>query len=232
MKKNDLIFLAATLALLAPFVLCTAVYEGYTAFNAAHPYVMAFLKFGILATAGEAIGLRIKTGSYNEKGFGLIPRAIVWGLLGVWIAAVMKILSSGVPLFAEALGIEGITEAMRGGLSPLKFVGALLISLTMNTTFAPVFMTLHKITDTHILENGGSLRALVRPIPVGRIIASLNWKVQWEFVFKRTIPLFWIPAHTITFLLPPHYQVLCAALLGVMLGILLSVAAVMGRNRK
>ena len=111
-----------------------------------------------------------------------------------------------------------------------KFIGALLISLTMNTTFAPVFMTLHKITDTHILNNGGSLRALVRPIPMRRIISSLNWEVQWGFVFKKTIPFFWIPAHTITFLLAPQYQVLAAAVLGVMRGILRSVAAVAGRK--
>ena len=136
---------------------------------------------------------------------------------------------------------EGIVNSVKytveklGGPMPdpqtlLKFIGALLISLTMNTTFAPVFMTLHKITDTHILNNGGSLRALVRPIPMRRIISSLNWEVQWGFVFKKTIPFFWIPAHTITFLLAPQYQVLFAALLGVMLGILLSVAAVAGRK--
>lgn len=229
MKKDDLIFLTATLLLFSPFVACKQVYNGYTTFNAVHPYMTAFLKFGILATAGEAIGLRIKTGSYNEKGFGLLPRAIVWGMLGMWIAAVMKILSSGVPIFAETLGFRGITESMRGGVSPLKVLGAFLISVTMNTTFAPVFMTLHKITDTHILNNGGSMRVFLQPVPVGRIISSLDWKVQWNFVFKRTIPLFWIPAHTITFLLPPQYQTLSAALLGVMLGILLSVAAVMGR---
>ena len=171
------------------------------------------------------IGLRIKTGRYNEPGFGILPRAVVWGFLGVWIAAMMKTLSIGVPAVAESCGIEGVAAAMKGELTPLKFIGALLISLTMNTTFAPVFMTLHKLTDTHILHNGGSLRALVRPIPMRRIISSLNWEVQWGSVFKKTIPFFWIPAHTITFLLAPQYQVLFAALLGVMLGILLSVDA-------
>ena len=50
------------------------------------------------------------------------------------------------------------------------------------------------------------------------------------FVFKKTIPFFWIPAHTITFLLPGQYQVLFAALLGVALGIILSIAAVMSRK--
>lgn len=230
MKTKDLTFLAALAVVLSPFFLCPAVYAGYEAFNAAHPYITAFLKFALLATAGECVGLRIKTGSYSEPGFGILPHAVVWGLLGIWIAAAMKVFASGVPLFAEGLGIEGVTEAMKGDLSSTKFLGALMTSIAMNTTFAPIFMTIHKITDTHILANGGSLRALIRPIPVGAILAGLNWQVMWGFVFKRTIPLFWIPAHTITFLLPGELQVLFAALLGVMLGILLSVAAVKSRR--
>ena len=48
---------------------------------------------------------------------------------------------------------------------------------------------------------------------------------MWGFVFKKTIPLFWFPAHTVTFLLPPSGRVLCAALLGVALGVLLALAA-------
>jgi hypothetical protein len=54
--------------------------------------------------------------------------------------------------------------------------------------------------------------------------------VQWGFVFKKTIPLFWFPAHTITFLLPAHLQVLFAAVLSIFLGIILSVAAVLNKN--
>ena len=230
MKTSDFLFLAGAAALLAPFFLCPALYDAYTACNAAHPYLLAFLKFGILSTAGEAIGLRIKTGRYNEPGFGLLPRAVVCGFLGIWIAAAMKVFASGVPLFAQTLGLEEVPAAMRGALSPMKLLGALLVSTAMNTTFGPVFMTFHKISDTHILAHGGSLRALLRPIPVGRTLASLNWQVQWNFVFKKTIPLFWIPAHTITFLLPPNYQVLFAALLGVALGVLLSLAAVASRK--
>ena len=95
----------------------------------------------------------------------------------------------------------------------------------MNGIFAPVFMTFHKITDTHILACGGSLRALLTPIPMARILTQLNWSAQWHFVFQKTIPLFWVPAHTITFLLPSEARVLFAALLGVALGVLLAVAA-------
>ena len=89
----------------------------------------------------------------------------------------------------------------------------------------------HRITDTHILNCGGKLTSLVTPIKFGDIISSLNWKVQWNFVFKRTIPLFWIPAHTITFMLPAAYQVLFAASLSIVLGLLLSIAAVMSNNK-
>ena len=98
-------------------------------------------------------------------------------------------------------------------------------SVTMNSIFAPVFMTFHKITDTHILATGGTLRGLFTPIPMGEIMQNLNWRVQWGFVFKKTIPFFWFPAHTITFLLPGEMRVLFAALLGVALGVILAVAA-------
>ena len=119
---------------------------------------------------------------------------------------------------------------MKGPLCPEKVLCAFMISVMMNTTFGPVFMTIHKITDTHILNCRGRLRALITPIPFGEILSGLNWKVQWNFVFKKTIPLFWIPAHTITFLLNPQHQVLFATFLGIALGIFLSVAALAHRN--
>lgn len=84
---------------------------------------------------------------------------------------------------------------------------------------------IHKITDTHIGNCGGSIKALSTPIPMTRIFTGLNWAVLWSFVFKKTIPLFWYPAHTITFLLPPDMRVLFAAILGVVLGVLLAIAA-------
>ena len=116
-------------------------------------------------------------------------------------------------------------ELMSAPTGAAKVFVAFCISIAMNGIFAPVFMTFHKITDTHILACGGSLRALVTPIPMTRIITHLNWDAQWNFVFKKTIPLFWVPAHTITFLLPSEARVLFAALLGVALGVLLAIAA-------
>ena len=230
MKRIDLFFCAGVVALFAPFFLFPELYRWYEEANRAHPYLLAFCKFAILATGGESLGLRLQRGNYNEKGFGLFPRAVVWGILGVWIAAAMKLYAAGAPRFLEGLGFAGAVGAMTEGLSWIKVLGAFSISVWMNTTFAPIFMTCHKITDAHILQNGGTLKALVTPIRFGKLLGALNWRVQWGFVFKKTIPLFWIPAHTVTFLLPSEWQVLFAAFLGVVLGVLLSVAAVQQRK--
>lgn len=187
--------------------------------------VMSFLKFAILSTLGELLGLRISTGVYYRKGFGIWPRAVVWGIFGMGINLAMIIFSNGVPVALEYVGLQGATTLMAGPLTPAKVLVAFFISVGMNGIFAPVFMTFHKITDTHILACGGSLRALATPIPMTHIMTHLNWSAQWNFVFKKTIPFFWVPAHTITFLLPSEARVLFAALLGVALGVLLAVAA-------
>jgi len=197
----------------------------YQSFNKAHGMVMSFVKFAILATMGEAIGLRIKNGVYIQKGFGLLPRAIVWGLLGLGIKLAFVIFATGSPNFMAYMGVEGSVEAMKEGFSTVKLLNAFMISVTMNLIFAPVFMTLHKVTDTHIIDNGGTLRGFFRPIKFSEIMVNLNWKIQYEFVFKKTLPFFWIPAHTITFMLAPEYQILMAAGLGVALGVILSIAS-------
>lgn len=105
-------------------------------------------------------------------------------------------------------------------------ITAFCISVVMNVVYAPVMMLMHKVTDLHILEYHGSLRAFLHPIKMRDImLRRVDWGYMWSFVYKRTIPLFWIPAHTISFLLPAHYRVLFAAILGVALGLILSIAA-------
>ena len=230
MKRCDFIFIAIVVALFLPFLVCDSVYEWYKTFNSEHAIAMSFLKFAILSTIGEMIGTRILNGKYITKTFGLIPRMVIWGILGVCIGGAMKVFSTGVPVFMEVAGMADATKVLAGELCFNKVLVAFAISVAMNSIFAPVFMTFHKITDTHILNCGGSIKALITPIPFGKYISELNWKVQWGFVFKKTIPFFWFPAHTITFLLPPDMQVLFAALLGVALGIILAIAALKGRK--
>ena len=226
MKRQDLYFAIVMLAIFLPFFLSADLYDWYKTFNADHAMIMAFLKFGILATLGEMLGCRISTGNYTTPTFGVAPRMVIWGILGVAIAMAMMVFKSGIPAFIAAMGgAELVADFAAGGFSWGKLVVALSISVMMNTFFAPVFMTFHKITDTHIAECGGKLKALFTPIPMRRLITTLNWDRQWSFIFKKTIPLFWYPAHTITFMLPGEYQVLFAALLGVALGVILAIGA-------
>ena len=225
MKRNDLVFIIVIILILLPFFLISEVFSAYVSFNASHGMIMSFIKFALLATLGEMIALRIRKGRYNEPGFGILPRALVWGFLGLTIKAAFVIFSTGTPVFAEYLGLNGAVSAMKGDLCWLKVLVAFCISTAMNITYAPVMMTFHKITDTHILQTGGTLKGLFSPIPFAQIFSGINWDVQWNFVFKKTIPFFWIPAHTITFLLPADLQVLFAAMLSIALGLLLAIAS-------
>jgi hypothetical protein len=224
MKKSDLVFSMSVLAVLAMFIFITPVTSWYMQFNKEHGMIMSFFKFALLATLGEIIALRIRSGNYNEPGFGIIPRMIVWGFLGLAINVAFQIFSTGGPVFLAYLGLSNAPEAMKGGFTMLKLLDAFTISATMNLTFAPVMMTFHKITDTHIIKTGGTVSGLFSPIPFARIFRNINWDVMWNFIFKKTIPFFWIPAHTITFLLPPEFRILFAALLGIALGLILTIS--------
>jgi len=224
MKKNDFIFISLFVLLFFPFFVSEGLYHYYKEFNQLHSLIASFFKFAILATLGELIGLRIKTGNYFQKGFGVLPRAIVWGFLGITIKIAFVIFAIGTPAFLESIGFEGVKQTMSNPITLQKIGISFSISVAMNLVYAPVMMTLHKITDTHILNNYGTLRGFFTPIKFGAIFSNLDWNTQWNFTFKKTIPFFWIPAHTITFLLPVDFQVLFAALLGIALGILLAFA--------
>ena len=236
MKKGDWILIACVAVVAALFAIPqTHCDEGFNWATAHHPYIMAFFKFAILATLGEMLALRIREGVYNKKGFGVAPRMIVWGFLGMAIAMSMVIFKSGVPVF-----LGTVADALKGGgthvatytaifkateLTWGKVGIAFAVSVLMNSIFAPVMMTFHKCTDIHITDNGGTVAGLFRPMKMREIISKkVNWDVQWNLVIKKTIPLFWFPMHTITFILPANLQVLFAALLGVALGLILALA--------
>ncbi len=235
MKKIDFIIIVCIAAILAPFfVPSTGFFEWFNQSTANHPFIMAFFKFALLATFGEMLALRLRKGVYNEKGFGVVPRMMVWGFLGMCITMAMMVFKNGTPAFLEAaLHMEKGSLATIFASPELTWVKvgiAFAVSVAMNTIFAPVMMTFHKCTDIHILDNGGTVKGLLKPLKMREIISTkVNWDVQWNLVFKKTIPLFWFPAHTITFILPGNLQVLFAALLGVALGLILALA---GGNKK
>ena len=227
MKKTDLITLIIVAAVICGFAFIPGAWTWFNETTKAHGLLMSFFKFAILGTFGEMLALRIREGVYLKKGFGLLPKMLVWGVLGVVIASAMTIFKTGtVTLLDGGFHLNEKAAAwFAGSLSWGKFFVALCVSVLMNTLFAPVFMTFHKITDIHIAETGGTLKGFFgSPLKIGEALSKkINWDIQYGFVFAKTIPLFWYPAHTITFLLPPTLQVLFAAFLGVVLGVLLSI---------
>jgi len=240
MKKGDLVLALIFAGLFLPFFIQPSLFEWYRGANHSFPYLMSFAKFFILATLGEIIGLRIRKGGYPMEGFGIIPRAIVWGFLGMSIKMAFVIFAEGAPAMLATMGVvfptdhpaDILNENFLSNFSWLQLLSAFAVGTMLNLFFAPVFMTVHKITDTHIVQTGGTLRGFFSPINIKEIMAGINWRVQWDFVFKKTIPLFWIPAQTLNFLLPAEYRVLVAAIYSIILGVILAIAAHKGKEKE
>jgi hypothetical protein len=187
----------------------------YESAYSAAPLLLSFIKFAVLATGGEWIARRLKERSYSLKGFGILPKSLIWGILGIFIYWAFIIFSTGV---AAAFPALQSAETFWG-----RLLLAFLTSLFMNLIFSPVLMLTHHVTDRHISMNNG--RFPLKGQSTLALLKAIDWQRMWGFVFKKTIPFFWIPAHTVTFLLPGQYRVLFAALLSVALGILLGIAS-------
>ena len=182
--------------------------EKFEYLSSNYPYIMGFIKFALLATAGELIASYIISVNKSVP-VKIVWRFIIWGLIGVWISFMMKVFSTAA------------TNMMASGMLPgndRSFLRALYTSVLMNTSFGPTFMAVHKITDK-ILE----LSDKKEKITMASIITGIDWTAFFGFTILKTVPLFWIPAHTVTFLLPPQYQVMMAAALSVALGVFLSL---------
>jgi hypothetical protein len=217
MKIGDVL---SVLVLGAVALFLTLGRETYNAVYAFSPVLVAFAKFAILATLGEMIISRIVIGRYLRESFGLIPKALIWGILGIAI------------YFAFVIFEGGVTALLFGGDAPgaggMRLVHAFSISVFMNLIFAPVLMTTHRMTDHFIESKGG--RFPLRELSPGEVLAAIDWDRMWGFVLARTIPLFWIPAHTITFLLPEEFRLVFAAGLSVALGLFLALARKPGKS--
>lgn len=215
MKKNDLLFALTALAIALFLVIPTSRGWFETATIAA-PYPMGFLKTAILASMGELLADRIRTKRYfARKGF--LMRGLVWGLLGLLFVLAFSLFSKGTLGLIDA----GILPSIAQPLWMNALAGAFFTSVFMNLFFAPSFMILHRFTDAAIDASGGSWKKLFSVKWID-LISVIDWKRFFGFVVFQTIPLFWIPAHTVTFLLPPEYRVLMAGLLSIALGFLLA----------
>jgi len=202
---------AAALAAITLFIALPTTHTLFMDATQAQPYLMGFVKLAILASMGELLALRLRTGAWKLPA-GFVWRMLVWGLLGVAITFMFTFYANGV----QALVGKGILPGLPafGGI----LLSAFFTSLLMNATFGPVFMAVHRITDTYIdLRTGGSRPSMLT------VLQTVDWTGFFSFVIGKTLPLFWLPAHTVTFALPANYRVLAAAYLSIVLGILLSL---------
>jgi len=217
MKMKDVLWILILLSITG-FVIYGPTRTVFEQFTTQYPYLMGFIKTALLATMGELLVSRIRTRFYfSEKGIYL--KMIVWGFLGMIFVLIFKVFSTGIQgaQTANLLPVIGSNETLN--IIWLAF----LTSLIMNLFFAPSFMLLHRFTDTMIEQAQGSIKNF-KYVKLNDIIESIDFKRFFGFVVFKTIPFFWIPAHTITFVLPETYRVLMASYLSIVLGILLTMA--------
>ena len=167
---------------------------------------MGFFKFAFFASLGELVSFRILVGKWSLPG-GFLPKAFLWGCLGVLIAFSFEFYTEGV----KALIASGRLPGGSGGLGFAFFT-----SLFNNLTFAPMMMAFHKLIHSYIDLNLRVKR------PLSEVFDFICWKDFFFFVCLKKIPFFWIPVHTLTFLMPEGYRVLFASFLSFLLGMLLT----------
>lgn len=211
-----LAFIIAVFAAFAAILIIPATREVFEKLSGKHPYLMGFIKFALLATAGELIAIKMASGRFAKPAY-LVARIVIWGLIGIWITYMMKIFFLGSGAMIAAGLLPGKTLAADS--ITYKLIRAFATAATMNLTFGPTFMAVHKCSDTYLAlraQNG-------KGVKLGEVIDAVDWKRFVSFTIFKTVPIFWIPAHTVTFLLPSEYQVMLAALLSVALGIILNL---------
>jgi hypothetical protein len=180
-------------------------WEAYVEFLKSHPLLSSALQVAVLGTLGELLALRLRLGRWEFWGPGpwrMLLKVLGWGFLGV----TFKYAFAGFHGFVDALvekgfWFEGAGEPLLTGGTPL--LRAFSVSLFTNMLFGPMMMLLHRVMD-NVIENK---------------------TMDWESLQKAWVTLawFWLPAHTLTFLAPHHFQVGLAALWAVALGVILGL---------
>jgi len=181
-----------------------------------YPYITGFLKVGLLAIFGEMIKVRGRTGSWKTP--GLFPKFIVWGVYGMLFTITFKIFGKGI---ASLMAIDPLT----GKPSPVwpfhfsndtaqTILRGFSTSLWANLIFCYPMMLSHEYWNTCINKK--------RLLGGGEFLEGIDKHIWGSFMLK-TIVVFWIPAHTITFSLPGQYQVLMSAYLSLALGFILTI---------
>ena len=214
-KKGDVLWFAALCAVTA-FLVVPVLHRVFIQATSAHPYVMGFIKFAILATMGELLTIRLIGGTWHPPP-GMGYKAFVWGLVGLSIVLMFGLFYEGV----AGATAKGLLPGASGWTS--RFLQAFFTGTLLNLTFGPVFMAAHRISDTYI-----DWYVAGKDPTILKVLHYIDWPEFFRFVVGKTIPFFWIPVQTINFMLPAQYRIIVAAYLSIVLGLILAYA----RRRK
>ena len=182
----------------------------YIELSTTFPYsiYMAMIQFAILGTLGDCIGKWMQSKRVYWP-FGVMEsiwKPIEWAILAVLI----KYAFLGMYGFLDTLitndylpKIFSANFCWKTGVYSNGFPRAIAWSIIMNMQFGPLLVLLHRILD----------------------YAPLGKKIVWDNIGKGLFMLvwWWIPAHTITALLPQAFQVGMAAFWSIVLGFLLGL---------
>ncbi len=181
--------------------------EVFEHFTSTYRYGSSFVKFAILSTMGELLGLRIIRNQW-VKPPAIGVRFIIWGFLGMAVALVFSVYNGGV-IYAQSVG------ALPG--AEVAFLTAFFTSTIMNLTFGPMLFVSHKFTDLFLDLKFGSK---IKNVNIDLILKNYDWETMVKFTWFKCCLFFWIPAHTIVFLLPPNYRIIASAFLSIALGLI------------
>ncbi len=166
--------------------------EWYVSLVKAHPITSAMAQFAVLGTLGEVISKWVVQRRVFSP-FGL--RGTLLRMLGWSLLAVcIKYAFTGFVAFVDGLVSHGL-------LPELCPAGkAFAVSLSMNLQFGPFLVIAHRLIDN-----------------------AIDGAPNWANLDKGLLSLlwFWVPAHTVTFLLPPDFRIGLAALWSLALGLIL-----------
>lgn len=173
----------------------------YTSLVHAYPLLSAALQFAVLGTLGELLACRLRgRGWLPFKAFQLLAKIVVWAGLGIAV----KVAFAGFVGFLDTILARGLWPAAIPRV-PGVWWRAFSLAFITNALFGPMLILAHRVADNSIERNAMNWTSLVGA-----------W---WTLVY------FWMPAHTLTFYLPPTYRVGLAAIWSLALGIILGLFA-------
>ena len=158
----------------------------------AHPILTAMLQFAVLGTLGDAVSHWI----VKRKIFSPYDvKTLILKIIEWSILAIM--------IKYAFIGFQGFADSLinQSYLPQLNGIGrSFTVSALMNLQFGPLLVIMHRLMDN-------------------LIAGKQNWKNLDKGFYS--LLWFWIPAHTITFILPKEFQIGLAALWSLALGIIL-----------